>query len=275
MNRKVLMSSLIAVMAMVSMYGCGGSSDDTVVVPVTTTSSSATTTSSTTSTTAGGNGSLAISSTNLSAAATTAADVFTVANATTAPYSAIISGGFNYTQDKISLPEGSLKPKANAGGVNNVADGNVDLTWNSNGNEVTLSFTGVDAKTEAALQSNLVTSFYSDFVPVPTGQVISATTTAVAATSGSDAFKLTDATTAGYTATISGGFNYEHDTIAYPAAGTKPSAVAGGVNNVTDGNVDLTWKSGTQTVTIKLTGLDVKTENALQTNTVAYIYKTY
>lgn len=116
--------------------------------------------------------------------------------------------------------------------------------------------------------------------PVPDGtQVISATHTTAAATANVDTFKLIDADLAGYTATISNGFDWKQDFISYPAGGAKPVAYPGGVNdNMTDGNVDLTWVSNGKEVTIHLTGLAADAELALTSSdpgAAATIYKTY
>lgn len=90
--------------------------------------------------------------------ATAQADTFKLADNPTASYEVTINGGFLYSADKILVPVGSTLPSAVAGGVNNVTDGNVDLTWVDNGQIVTIHLVGVDAATEAGLQANAVSS---------------------------------------------------------------------------------------------------------------------
>lgn len=90
--------------------------------------------------------------------ATAQADTFKLADNPTASYEVTINGGFLYSADKISVPVGSALPSAVAGGVNNVTDGNVDLTWVDNNQIVTIHLVGVDAATEAGLQANAVSS---------------------------------------------------------------------------------------------------------------------
>ncbi|MDD5286948.1 MAG: hypothetical protein PHD54_13935 [Desulfuromonadaceae bacterium] len=96
---------------------------------------------------------MTLSSTNATGTATALADVFRLAAATTS-YAVTINGGFLWSADKISVPTGSPNPSALAGGVNSVTDGNVDLSWVSGGNLVTIHLTGLDAISEAAMQSN-------------------------------------------------------------------------------------------------------------------------
>lgn len=89
------------------------------------------------------------------------------------------------------------------------------------------------------------------------------------ATAQADTFKLADNPTASYEVTINGSFLYSADKILVPVGSTLPSAVAGGVNNATDGNVDLTWVDNGQIVTIHLVGVDAATEAGLQANAVS------
>ena len=89
--------------------------------------------------------------------ASSVADTFKLTGGTTSSYSTTITG-FNYLNDKILVPAGSTNPSALAGGVNNVADGNVDLSWSNNGNLVTIHLTGLSANTETAMQANAVSS---------------------------------------------------------------------------------------------------------------------
>lgn len=119
----------------------------TTAAPTTTTTTVATTTTTTVA------GPITLSATTTTGTATAGADVFRLAAATTS-YSVTISGGFLWSADKIAVPTGSTNPSALAGGVNNVTDGAVALTWISGGNTVTINLTGLDATSEAALQSN-------------------------------------------------------------------------------------------------------------------------
>lgn len=90
--------------------------------------------------------------------ATAQADTFKLADNPAASYEVTINGSFLYSADKILVPVGSNLPSAVAGGVNDVTDGNVDLTWVDNGQIVTIHLVGVDAATEAGLQANAVSS---------------------------------------------------------------------------------------------------------------------
>ena len=119
------------------------------------TSSVSTTIVDTSLTGAGFNGNLTAAGT---ATATSSADIFKLVGGTTSGYETTIKGGFNYLTDKIQVPVGTTNPSALAGGVNNVADGAVDLTWSNNGNLVIIHLTGVDANTEVAMQANAVSS---------------------------------------------------------------------------------------------------------------------
>lgn len=94
--------------------------------------------------------------------ATDGADDFKLATAASS-YEVTINGGFNYTNDQILVPIGSSKPGALPGGVNDVTDGNVDLTWSNNGNVVTIHLVGVDPSTEAAMQANAVSSVFGTY----------------------------------------------------------------------------------------------------------------
>ena len=91
-------------------------------------------------------------------------------------------------------------------------------------------------------------------------------------------FRLTATGGTAYSVTITGGFSVATDKIAVPTGSTQPSALAGGVNDLADGNVALTWSNGGQNVTINLTGLSTVNENLLQSNAdnvKALIYTTY
>ena len=122
------------------------------------------------------------------------------------------------------------------------------------------------------------TTVIADTSLTPAAGAVNATLTAggtVAASTSADIFKLAGGTTAGYTTTITG-FNYLADKIQVPVGQTFPSAVAGGVNDVADGQVSLTWSNNSQAVTILLTGVDAVTETAMQANAVnAMVYGTY
>ena len=145
MNKILIMFATAVLLAGVIMTGgCGGSSGSaltpTPIIPSTT-----------------------LSATNLSVAATASADVFTLHNASTSGYSATITGGFSYLNDKISYPAGGVKPSAMPGGVNDLADGNVDLTWISNGQIVTIRVSGLASIDEQALESNAVPAIYTTY----------------------------------------------------------------------------------------------------------------
>jgi hypothetical protein len=130
----------------------------------TTTASGATTTTTTpTTTTTTLAGPIVLSPTNTTGTATTGADTFRITAATTAGYTVTINGGFLWSADKIAVPVGSNIPSALAGGVNAVTDGAVSLSWNSNGQIVTINVTGLDSISEGALQSNSVPSLFTTY----------------------------------------------------------------------------------------------------------------
>ncbi len=141
MIKKIVVCSLTAIMAMATLFGCGGgdSADSTtppVVPPADLTQT--------------------LSSAKTTAAATAGADIFklTAPDVVASGYEATISGGFK-AGDKISYPVGSARPAALSSVVNETIDGNVNLTWNSNGKEVVIHLTGLDAVIEGTLQSSL------------------------------------------------------------------------------------------------------------------------
>jgi hypothetical protein len=83
--------------------------------------------------------------------------------AATGQYEATINGGFLYSADKIMVPTGAATPSAVAGGVNDLADGKVDLTWSNNGHLVTIHLVGVDAATEAGMQANAIATVFGTY----------------------------------------------------------------------------------------------------------------
>jgi hypothetical protein len=127
--------------------------------------------------------------------------------------------------------------------------------------------------------SAIATALGTDTTTPTTPQnTISQNNTSVSATSNNDSFKLENNPTVSYEATISGGFKYPADKISYPSGTNRPSALAGGVNDLIDGKVLLTWIVNGKVVLINLTGLDAISEGALQSSApdaAANIYTTY
>ena len=173
----------------------------------------------------------------------------------------------------------------------NVASGSITIqpgfttgnfTVNTVADNLTESNSTLTAALGTATGANAVTTSIAltlvDSSTTPSTSAVNTTLVAngtVAASSVADTFKLTGGTTSGYQTTITG-FNFFNDKILVPAGSTNPSALAGGVNNVADGNVDLSWANNGNLVTIHLTGLDTNTETAMQANAVSSsVFGTY
>jgi hypothetical protein len=124
-------------MAMASLVGCGGGGSASPIVPIVLETTDQT-----------------ITQTNTHGVATALVNNFILANNPTVNYAATITNGFKFGQDSISYPVGTNRPSALAGGVNDVIDGKVELTWSVNSHLVTILLSDLDAISEAGLQSS-------------------------------------------------------------------------------------------------------------------------